>query len=133
MGRNCTTETAKLTSESNTTAGMFLGQLLQLGQQSLVQKWQRGEISNFNYLMYLNTMAGRTYNDLSQYPIFPWIIKDYDSEVLDLTNPETFRVLSKPMGAQTPERLSQFLKRFHEWDDPNGDTPPYMVKFIFKD
>ena len=28
-------------------------------------------------------------------------------------------------GAQNPERLSQFLKRFREWDDPGG-TPPYM-------
>jgi hypothetical protein len=81
MSRSCAPETAKLTSESSTSAGMFLGQLLQLGQQSIVQQWQRGEVSNFNYLMYLNTMAGRTYNDLSQYPIFPWILKDYDSDV----------------------------------------------------
>ena len=42
---------------------------------------QRGEIDNFQYLMYLNTLAGRSYNDLMQYPIFPWIIADYDSEV----------------------------------------------------
>lgn len=113
MSRNCSTETAKLIANAEPTksAGMFLGQLLQIGQQSLVERWQRGEISNFNYLMQLNTIAGRTYNDLSQYPIFPWILKDYDSEVLDLTNPEAFRVLSKPMGAQTPERLTQFLKR----------------------
>jgi hypothetical protein len=60
---------------------MLLGQLLQLGQQTIVQRWQNGEMSNFDYLMYLNTMAGRTYNDLSQYPIFPWILKDYDSDV----------------------------------------------------
>lgn len=82
MSRNCSTETAKLTtSEASKGAGMFLGQLLQLGQQTIVQRWQNGEISNFDYLMYLNTMAGRTYNDLSQYPIFPWILKDYDSDV----------------------------------------------------
>uniref|UniRef100_A0AC35GBX3 BEACH domain-containing protein n=1 Tax=Panagrolaimus sp. PS1159 TaxID=55785 RepID=A0AC35GBX3_9BILA len=92
----------------------------------MTQRWQRGEISNFNYLMYLNTLAGRSYNDLSQYPVFPWILADYESEHLDLTNPKTFRDLSKPMGAQTPDRLSQFLKRFREWDDPTGDTPPYM-------
>lgn len=29
---------------------------------------QRGEISNFQYLMHLNTLAGRSYNDLMQYP-----------------------------------------------------------------
>lgn len=36
---------------------------------SLLQKWVLREISNFEYLMQLNTIAGRTYNDLSQYPV----------------------------------------------------------------
>lgn len=61
---------------------------------------QRGEISNFQYLMHLNTLAGRSYNDLMQYPIFPWVLADYASEELDLLSPTTFRDLSKPMGAQ---------------------------------
>ncbi|CAD5218465.1 unnamed protein product [Bursaphelenchus okinawaensis] len=104
----------------------FLGQILPFGQSTVTQKWVRGEVSNFNYLMHLNTLAGRTYNDLSQYPVFPWILKDYESDSLDLTKPSTFRDLSRPMGAQTPERLAQFLKRYREWDDPSGDTPPYM-------
>ena len=34
-----------------------------------IQKWVQREISNFEYLMQLNTIAGRTYNDLSQYPV----------------------------------------------------------------
>ena len=42
---------------------------------------QRGEITNFEYLMCLNTLAGRSYNDLMQYPVFPWILADFDSEV----------------------------------------------------
>ena len=33
--------------------------------------------------MYLNTLSGRSYNDLMQYPVFPWIIADYESEVSD--------------------------------------------------
>ena len=37
--------------------------------------------------MQLNTLAGRTYNDLSQYPVFPWVIADYTSEALDLSSP----------------------------------------------
>lgn len=35
----------------------------------LYQKWVNREISNFDYLMQLNTIAGRTYNDLAQYPV----------------------------------------------------------------
>lgn len=70
--------------------------------------------------MHLNTLAGRSYNDLMQYPVFPWIVADYDSEELDLYDEKTFRDLSKPMGAQTPGRLQQFKKRYQDWDDPQG-------------
>ncbi|ULT96044.1 hypothetical protein L3Y34_004591 [Caenorhabditis briggsae] len=97
-----------------------------IGQQSVTQRWLNGNISNFQYLMHLNTLAGRCYNDLSQYPIFPWVLADYTSPQLDFTNISTFRDFSKPMGAQSPDRLEQFLKRFREWDDPSGETPPYM-------
>ncbi|XP_063865461.1 WD repeat and FYVE domain-containing protein 3-like isoform X1 [Scylla paramamosain] len=96
-----------------------------IGETSVTHRWVRGEISNFQYLMHLNTLAGRSYNDLMQYPIFPWVLADYASEELDLASPATFRDLSKPMGAQTPERLEQFAKRYREWDDPSGETPPY--------
>ncbi|XP_014681660.1 PREDICTED: WD repeat and FYVE domain-containing protein 3-like isoform X2 [Priapulus caudatus] len=96
-----------------------------IGEKSVTQRWERGEISNFQYLMHVNTLAGRSYNDLMQYPVFPWILADYDSEELDLNSPATFRDLSKPMGAQSPERLQQFKKRFVEWDDPHSETPPY--------
>nr|CAI5836643.1 unnamed protein product [Callosobruchus analis] len=96
-----------------------------IGETSVTQRWVRGEISNFQYLMHLNTLAGRSYNDLMQYPVFPWILADYDSEELDLADASTFRDFTKPMGAQSPERLEQFRKRFKEWDDPHGETPPY--------
>uniref|UniRef100_A0A8C9F9K9 Neurobeachin n=1 Tax=Pavo cristatus TaxID=9049 RepID=A0A8C9F9K9_PAVCR len=62
---------------------------------NMTQRWQRREISNFEYLMFLNTIAGRTYNDLNQYPVFPWVLTNYESEELDLTLPGNFRDLSK--------------------------------------
>lgn len=58
------------------------------------------------------SLADRTVNDLTQYPIFPWVIADYKSGTLDLTNPKTFRDLSKPIGALNPERLFK-LKVFN--------------------
>ena len=51
---------------------------------NMTQKWQRREISNFEYLMFLNTIAGRTYNDLNQYPVFPWVLTNYDDGEIDL-------------------------------------------------
>jgi hypothetical protein len=41
--------------------------------------------------MQLNKMAGRSYNDLMQYPVFPFVIADYTSQVLDLTDLQVYR------------------------------------------
>jgi hypothetical protein len=75
--------------------------------QTWTDLWQRRLISNFEYLMRLNTIAGRSFNDLTQYPVFPWILADYTSEKLDLTNPATFRDLSKPIGALYERKLAR--------------------------
>ena len=104
------------------TGGLFSSLI---GETSVTQRWVRGEISNFQYIMSLNTLAGRSYNDLMQYPVFPWVLADYTSEDLDLTNPRTFRNLARPMGAQTSARLEQFKKRYRDWDDAGTDSPPY--------
>ena len=63
-----------------------------LGRLGLTKQWRRREISNFEYLMALNTLAGRTYNDLTQYPVFPWVLKDFNSPTLDLNDPGTTTV-----------------------------------------
>ncbi|XP_071604883.1 WD repeat- and FYVE domain-containing protein 4 isoform X1 [Heliangelus exortis] len=91
------------------------------GEKTMLHKWQKREISNFDYLMYLNTVAGRSYNDYMQYPVFPWVLADYHSETLNLTNPHTFRDLTKPMGAQTMERKCKFIQRYNEVENSEGD------------
>ncbi len=84
---------------------------------NMTQKWQRREISNFDYLMYLNTVAGRTFNDLNQYPIFPWVLANYEVSELDLSQPSNYRDLSKPIGALNPSRKAFFDERYASWDD----------------
>ncbi|KAK6462101.1 hypothetical protein DFJ63DRAFT_143436 [Scheffersomyces coipomensis] len=88
------------------------------------RKWRMGEMSNFYYLMIINTLAGRTFNDLTQYPVFPWVIADYTSDVLDLSNQKTFRDLSKPMGGQTEARAKEFEERFEALDSFNDNENP---------
>ncbi|KAK9721361.1 hypothetical protein K7432_003503 [Basidiobolus ranarum] len=89
-----------------------------LKNSNLTERWQRREISNFDYLMQLNSIAGRTYNDLTQYFVFPWVLVDYESEKLDLTNPKIYRDFSKPVGALNETRLQQFIERYNYFDDP---------------
>uniref|UniRef100_A0A8C8T1Z4 Neurobeachin like 1 n=1 Tax=Pelusios castaneus TaxID=367368 RepID=A0A8C8T1Z4_9SAUR len=86
----------------------------------LMQKWVNREISNFDYLIQLNTMAGRTYNDLAQYPVFPWVLKDYMSEELDLNNPAVFRDLSKPIGVVNEKYAKAVQEKYENFEDPLG-------------
>ncbi|KAK6940766.1 BEACH domain [Dillenia turbinata] len=116
LPRNCmldTTISGSTKQESNEGSRLF-----KIMAKSFSKRWQNGEISNFQYLMHLNTLAGRGYSDLTQYPVFPWVLADYESETLDLTDPKTFRKLDKPMGCQIPEGEEEFRKRYESWDDP---------------
>ena len=80
--------------------------------EKAMTRWQNGQMSNFTLLMKLNKYAGRSYNDLSQYPVFPWVIADYTSKELDLKDSQTYRDLSKPLGAISAERLADLRKRY---------------------
>ena len=113
-----TEETTKIL---NKIVGLHLPQLLNfanissdkvLTKSKLTKKWQERQISNFQYIMALNTISGRTYNDLNQYPVFPWLLKDYSSATIDLNNPNVYRDLSKPIGALNEKRLQQYIDRF---------------------
>ncbi|ATY63554.1 beige BEACH domain-containing [Cordyceps militaris] len=107
-------EALKNFEESQQGIGSKLGTLFNTSPWNpLMKRWQKGEMSNFHYLMMVNTMAGRTFNDLTQYPVFPWVLADFTSEELDLNNPATFRDLSKPMGAQTQERVQGFVETYN--------------------
>ena len=115
--------------------------------------------------MHLNREAGRSFKDLSQYPVrarlrmrggqqrcqvpapcpylcsvhhhaapgphpvqvMPWVVADYTSPTLDLSDPATFRDLSRPIGALNPRRLAEFQQRFAEMRQmaaPGGRTTP---------
>ncbi|KAF8547687.1 beach-domain-containing protein [Imleria badia] len=86
------------------------------------RQWQNREISNYTYLSILNQLSGRTPSDATQYPVFPWVLKDYTSDTLDLSSPDSFRDLSKPMGALTPERFEIARNRYENLESV-GEKP----------
>jgi hypothetical protein len=67
--------------------------------------------------MSLNTISGRSYNDLCQYPIMPWIIAQYDQSTIDLTDSKTYRDLTKPVGALNEVRLNEYLERYQSFNE----------------
>lgn len=104
--------------------------LVHLFVNKVTSLWQHGELSNFEYLMHINAAAGRSFQDLTQYPVFPWILADYTSETLDLNNPASFRDLSRPMGAIGQRREMQYRERYQTMDEfykdgIEGSAPPF--------
>jgi hypothetical protein len=118
-------EALKVSDESPVSFGAKFGNIFNSSAWNpAMRRWAKGEMSNFHYLMLINTMAGRTFNDLTQYPVFPWVLADYTSEELDLDNPATFRDLSKPMGAQHSSRQAEFVERYKTFAEM-GDQPAF--------
>jgi len=106
--------------------------------ENMLLKWQAGAISNFDYLLYLNRQADRSFNDITQYPVFPWVICDYKSSKLDLDDPKTYRDLHKPMGAMDKERLEQLQARCKSMPEPkflygsHYSTPGFVLYFLVR-
>lgn len=69
-------------------------------------------------MTFVFSLADRTFQDLTQYPVFPWVLRDYESETIDLNDPSYYRDLSKPVGALNEERLARLKERYEEMDEP---------------
>ncbi|XP_068597852.1 lysosomal-trafficking regulator [Brachionichthys hirsutus] len=113
-----------------------LPNLLEYGNiTALTQLWGSGQISNFEYLTHLNKHAGRSFNDLMQYPVFPFILRDYTSETLDLQDPSVYRNLIKPIAVQSKEKEDRYVDNYRyleeehkkgiREDDPMPPVQPY--------
>ncbi|XP_056292280.1 lysosomal-trafficking regulator isoform X2 [Pseudoliparis swirei] len=102
---------------------------------ALTQLWGLGQISNFEYLTHLNKHTGRSFNDLMQYPVFPFILRDYTSETIDLQDISIYRNLIKPIAVQTKEKEDRYVDNYRyleeeykkgiREDDPMPPVQPY--------
>lgn len=73
-------------------------------KKAAFKKWARRELSNYDYLLLLNSFGGRSFTDNSQFPVFPWV-KDPN-----LGN----RDMSLPMGQLDKDRAEHFEAMFEE-------------------
>ncbi|XP_045592662.1 protein FAN-like isoform X3 [Procambarus clarkii] len=107
-------------------------------QDNMSYQWQAGAISNYDYLSYLNSQADRSENDLTQYPVFPWVLANYVSETLDLSDPGIYRDLSKPIGALNEERLKRLKERCKDMPEPrflygsHYSTPGFVLFYLVR-
>lgn len=79
----------------------------------LMQQWREGTLTNWDYLTALNQISGRTYHDLMQYPVFPWILSDYGGSLLDLGCETSYRDLRKPIAIQHEENEIHYINNYN--------------------
>ena len=94
---------------------------------NIIHDWKEYSISNMELLMWLNIYSDRSYNDITQYPILPWILSNYSSEKIEeklfseITSENDlklkdnlFRDLNLPLGMivsnNNEERKNDYIK-----------------------
>ena len=108
-------------------SGKFYGNLGRNFQnEKIMMEWKEGKIGNFEYLMAINRFASRSFNDLNQYPVFPWIIGDYASEELSMSREGAYRDLSKPIGAIVPEARLEAERRYQQFAEDTDLQPHHF-------
>ncbi|KRX00699.1 BEACH domain [Pseudocohnilembus persalinus] len=99
---------------------------LSLENKKITQKWVNGEITNFEYLMHLNSYSGRTFNDTAQYYIFPWILSNYKDSEIDLQKPNNYRDLSLPMGAINEKKYKEAESKMLDRGEGLSGEPQHL-------
>ncbi|EFC41892.1 hypothetical protein NAEGRDRAFT_80587 [Naegleria gruberi] len=100
--------------------------------KDLVLLWQEGKISNFDYLMKLNALAGRRLGDQQYHPVLPWII-DFESDPTDPNSRVEWRDLTKTkFRLNKGDEMLDFT--YQSPDNPHHVTEPLseITYFIYK-
>ena len=66
---------------------------------SIKELWKDNKISTLEYFMWINVYGNRSYRDISQYPVFPWIIDEYKTNTFqEIKDKDFIRNFKIPMG-----------------------------------
>lgn len=100
--------------------------------QSATKCWMQGMLPSFDYLMLLNRLSNRSFQDISQYPIFPWIISDYFSEQFVKNEKAQYRHLRDPLGVHSGARRQRADELFQaiSQDDRKLKSPFHQGVYI---
>ena len=126
---------------------------------SYTKKWEKSQISTYEYLNYINYFSLRTYNDPSQYPIFPWVTKNiskifednqqFEKIISDFTKDQLykklieeektgFRTFQYPISVQIYDKrelilekyINSYEHKFHHFT--HCSTSPYIFYYLMR-
>jgi hypothetical protein len=79
-------------------------------KNKFLNSWQEGKITALDYLLLVNKFSNRSYNDITQYLVFPWILTDFN----DIYNSKNHRNMSYLMPAQSQEGIQNIIQLYEE-------------------
>ena len=102
-----------------------------------IDLWKEWKMTNYEFLMWMNIYGNRSFNDISQYPVFPWILNDYNDPLKLEDNPEeqkyNLRDMSLPMGMmsitdEAEARKEMFIENYETLKETaeDGIMKPYF-------
>ena len=74
-------------------------------KKKYTNKWQEGKLSTLDYLLLINKFSDRSYNTLSQYLIFPWLLSNLEN----IYNNENIRNFKLPTSFKSKEELEEVI------------------------
>jgi len=89
----------------------------ELSDLKLTTKWQNYEISTFEYIMWLNLLSGRSFNDTRIYPLFPLIIHDMEKPKYEIDDEIFYRDFSRNIIYLSPNQVNTIQERIQFDDD----------------
>ena len=78
-------------------------------KKNYTKQWIANELSTLQYLLFLNKFSSRSYNDINQYPVFPWL-EIYGDKTRDLkytiaAQTEDERLIKKEMYLASSDKF----------------------------
>lgn len=99
--------------------------------QSSTKIWMEGLLPSFEYLMLLNRLANRSFHDITQYPIFPWVISDYFSDRFVKNEKVQYRTLTDPVGVLSAHRKQRAQELFESLKSDSRRLRPPCHQTVF--
>ena len=95
--------------------------------------WKSWEISNFELLMWLNIFGNRSYNDLSQYPVFPWILSNYEDPLQVEQKVEKSRLTSISIPEVFDPLNATFTGSATMINNFNEENEEFVIDYQYRD
>ena len=93
--------------------------------------WTKNKISNFDYIMLLNILSGRSLNNLSQYFIFPRLLNDFNHTILNWISSSIYRDLSYSILGSEPLNREEVKNKYNTTEVDRYHSGTFYSTYAF--